>query len=254
MSVILPFQGLMVNLEAHGAFDRPTRWSPRNALITLDESTCECQVPPMGWFNVLEYSWRSWDPKSTPPSFAEAKEFIQVYHHLHLRYFTAIVFRFPEPLIQCFFSVFFRSDRRGSSGNCGSEISHPTLLHHELPPELLRFWFHESVKKKSYHLRHGTWGKKKQPTKGKLPTSKMSAEMLFWQKLMFHFIKIPSVHGREMALSLDKLLQSPHKPMETQANMAVEPRSREDILEPQGGLLSSDATGSYDGKSSFPSR
>ena len=105
-----------------------------------------------------------------------------IYHfHLQLRCFTTLVFRFPFRLL---FSGFFCSDRRGSRCTnsllvSGSEISHPTLLHHELPPfeknELLRFWFLESVKKKTSHLRHGTWGrkKKKQQTKGKLPTNKM---------------------------------------------------------------------------------
>jgi len=62
----------------------------------------------------------------------------------------------------------------------------------------------------------GLGGEKKRNNKPKgsyLPT-KWLEEMLFCQKWMFHFIKIPSAHGREMALSLDKLLLvggfSPH--------------------------------------------
>ena len=104
-----------------------------------------------------------------------------IYHfHLQLRCFSTINFRFPEALIQRFFLLRQKRLQRQLylkmwGAKCtdsllvsGSEISHPTLLHHELPPfeknELLRFWFRESVKKKI--ISSPTWdlGEKKKET------------------------------------------------------------------------------------------
>lgn len=87
----------------------------------------------------------------TPPSFAEGKE----QRFLLLR---------QKRLQQQLYLKMWGARCTDSLLVSGSEISHPTLLHHELPPfeknEFLRFWFRESVLKKSSHLRHGTWEKK----------------------------------------------------------------------------------------------